>query len=140
MRVWRPDETRELVELWPIASTSQIAEKSQRPRSAIASKALRLRDEGLLPCNVIKHFDVNPQKRRKPRGLPKPPSSGIWDTVSQIGPHLAMQPCSILELDTSRCHWPLGNVNEVATEFCGGVAMPNRCYCAHHLRAAFSDE
>ena len=87
MRVWRPDETRELVELWPIASASQIAKKFQRPRSAIASKALRLRDEGLLPCDVIKHFDVNPQKRRKPRGLPKPPSSGIWDTVSQIGPH-----------------------------------------------------
>jgi hypothetical protein len=42
MRIWRPDETRELVELWPIASASQIGEKLQRPRSAIASKALRL--------------------------------------------------------------------------------------------------
>ena len=35
----------------------------------------------------------------------------------QVDDSLAMQPCSILELDTTRCHWPLGPIDEVATSF-----------------------
>ena len=29
----------------------------------------------------------------------------------QVDDSLAMQTCSILELDKTRCHWPLGEVN-----------------------------
>jgi hypothetical protein len=34
---------------------------------------------------------------------------------------LNMQPCSILELDRPRCHWPLGGLHDAATQFCGGT-------------------
>jgi hypothetical protein len=52
-------------------------------------------------------------------------------------PSLDMQqPCALLELDDGRCHWPLGDVHQVATLFCGGATVPRRCYCAHHLRRA----
>jgi GcrA cell cycle regulator len=54
----------------------------------------------------------------------------------QVDDSLAMQSCSILELDQTRCHWPLGEVNAIATEFCGGAAVPGRRYCPHHLRMA----
>jgi GcrA cell cycle regulator len=47
-----------------------------------------------------------------------------------------MRPCSLLELDDSRCHWPLGDAEAVATMFCGGDAVPGRRYCPHHLRRA----
>ena len=52
---------------------------------------------------------------------------------TQVDASLARQPCSILELDQTRCHWPLGDIEAVAVLFCGGVAVPGRCYCAHHL-------
>jgi GcrA cell cycle regulator len=45
-----------------------------------------------------------------------------------------MRVCSILELDATRCHWPLGKLHEVAVQFCGGNAAPGRRYCLHHLR------
>jgi len=56
---------------------------------------------------------------------PKQPPSPTDDAV-------AMRPCAILELDDSRCHWPLGEMHRVATQFCGGAATPGRRYCAHH--------
>jgi hypothetical protein len=43
---------------------------------------------------------------------------------------------SLLELDDGQCRWPLATVTEVATLFCGGDAVPGRCYCAHHLQRA----
>ena len=46
-----------------------------------------------------------------------------------------LQSCSILELDQTRCHWPLGE-STIATEFCGGAAVPGRRYCPHQLRMA----
>ena len=49
---------------------------------------------------------------------------------------LDMRPCSLLELDDSRCRWPLGEAEAVATMFCGGDAVPGRRYCPHHLRRA----
>ncbi|WP_442895736.1 GcrA family cell cycle regulator [Bradyrhizobium sp. AZCC 2262] len=45
-----------------------------------------------------------------------------------------MRPCSLLEFDKARCHWPLGDVNEVATEFCCGAPARGHRYCRHHMR------
>src|SRR6267378_5270582 len=64
MSRWTDEEIRELVTLWPTNSASQIAKRLHRQRSAIRSKAERLRQEGLLPHNPPQHFDVNPPKRR----------------------------------------------------------------------------
>jgi len=72
---------------------------------------------------------ANPQKRR-PRPRPErftakpPPPPSLNDAM----------PCSILELDQTRCHWPLGKLNAIATEFCGGVPAAGQSYCPHHLR------
>jgi len=46
----------------------------------------------------------------------------------------ATQPCTIAELDDTRCRWPLADVHQVATMFCGaGTAR------AFLLRAAQED-
>ncbi len=59
MSRWTDEELRELVTLWPTNSASQIAKRLRRQRSAIRSKAERLRQEGLLPHNPPQHFDAN---------------------------------------------------------------------------------
>ena len=66
MSRWTDEELRELVTLWPTNSASEIAKRLHRLRSAVRGKAARLRQEGLLPSNLPKRFDVNPPKRPPP--------------------------------------------------------------------------
>ena len=91
----------------------------------------RLRQEGVLPSDAEKLFEVTPRPARaRPivrRMMPaKPPP---------VDDRLNMRPCTILELDATRCHWPLGDVEKVASEYCGGVAVSGRRYCAQSLGA-----
>jgi hypothetical protein len=48
---------------------------------------------------------------------------------------LIMRPCSLLELEADRCRWPIGDVEDRAVLFCGGVVEGKR-YCAGHARIA----
>ena len=75
MSRWTDEELRELVTLWPTNSASQIAKQLHRLRSAIRTKAMRLRQAGLLPPNLPKHFDVNARSKPRPRirAKPRPP-------------------------------------------------------------------
>jgi GcrA cell cycle regulator len=123
---WTDDELRELVALWPTNSAKQIARRLHRPRSAICGKAKRLRAEGVLPDGVHKHFDVVPVKARpRPaRSTAKKPAPVLKDTA----PHLEIQPCRLLELDNTRCRWPLGEVPGPVL-FCGGPTGRGCPYC-----------
>jgi GcrA cell cycle regulator len=133
MSRWTAEEIRELVTLWPTSTAAQIAYRLHRPRATICGKAKRLLKEGLLEGKNAKN--PNPRKRRR-RARPL----RIWIMLPPPPPpvndSLAMRPCSLLELDEARCHWPLGDVNEVATEFCGGAPAPGHRYCRHHMRMA----
>jgi GcrA cell cycle regulator len=94
MSRWTYEELRELVTLWPTSSASEIAKRLHRLRSGIRSKAMRLREDGLLPRTFPKHFDVNPPKRPRPRSriMAKPPPPPVDDS-------LAIQPRSTLDID-----------------------------------------
>ena len=132
MTIWTDQEVRELVSLWPNASAAQIASTLHRSRASICRKVQRLQQEGSLPRNVIKHFEVVPVRaspRRRCRiPAPKmPPPPPIDDA-------LAMLPCSISELDEKRCHWPLDDNSGIL--FCGGPTLSRCPYCAHHLQLA----
>ena len=130
---WTDLETRTLVDLWPTTSAAQIARRLQRSRNSISGKAKRLRLDG-----ASKLFEVPP---RKPLALPaRIPKSRVRTMTRKPLPSIddspAMDPCSILELDRTRCHWPLGDVNAVTMQFCGGDVVPGQRYCAHHQRMA----
>jgi GcrA cell cycle regulator len=133
MSRWTAEEIRELVTLWPTSTAAQIAYRLRRSRAAICGKAKRLLEEGLLEGKNANN--PNPRKRRRRARplriwiMPPPPPPPANDS-------LAMRPCSLLQLDEARCHWPLGDVNEVATEFCGGAPAPGHRYCRHHMRMA----
>ena len=84
----------------------------------------RLLREALLQGKI-----ANPRKRR-----PRPRLERIMAKPPPLNGSHPMQPCSILELDQTRCHWALGKVNAIATEFCGGVPATGHSYFPHHLR------
>ena len=139
MSTWTDEEIRELISLWPTNSAMQIAKRLHRPRSAICGKARRLHAHGVLPYGEPKHYEVDPwpSRPRRPaqsRMIPPPQSQNSW--ISPNDGSLAMRPCSIIELDVGRCHWPLGETYTVAAMFCGGAAVPGHSYCAQHMRMA----
>ena len=157
MSEWTDSETRELVGLWPSHSAAQIAAYLHKPRSAISSKVHRLREEGV-PLAAVKHFAVRPvrvpgrarmignvptcRNSRSVAGNPAP-ADEKHNKNDTAGDHTAgnpappaKQPCTLLELEAGRCHWPLDLGHQVATLFCGGDAEPGRRYCPHHRRMA----
>jgi GcrA cell cycle regulator len=124
MSRWTDEELRQLITLWPTSTAAQIAYRLHRPRAAVCGKAKRLLQNAKHP---------NPRKRRR---RARPPQIRIMLPPPPVNDGLAMRPCSLIELDDGRCHWPLGDVNEITTEFCGDATVPGRRYCAHHLRMA----
>ena len=132
MSTWTEEEIHTFISLWPTSSASLIGRRLHRPRSAISGKVMRLRREGVLPSGAHGHLDVNPRTPLQRRG--RPPQIRNLPPKSPPDDSLEMRVCSILELDTTRCHWPLGKLHEVAVHFCGGSAAPGRRYCLHHLR------
>ena len=124
-----------------VQSLSELRDLRRRVREAEASfaKAKRLRHDGLLPDVVEKHFEVKPVPRPTRVGAEKkilarkPPSLSARNVIE---PPLEMRPCSLLELNETDCHWPLGELHEVAALFCGASKGPGFPYCGHHLRMA----
>ena len=136
MSDWTETETRELVTLWPTSSASQIAARLKRPRGSVTGKVQRLQQDGVLPRGV-KHFAMPVQ----PRTIGKVSLTETFcPRPSPLDDSLAMQPCTIYELDATRCRWPLGEVHQAATQFCGGAATPGQRYCPHHWQMARADD
>ena len=126
-----------------VQSLLELHDLRRRVREAEASfakeKRKRLPHDGLLPDGVEKHFEVKPVPRptrvgtEKKITAKKPPSPSALNVIE---PSLDMRPCSLLELNETDCHWPLGEVHEVAVLFCGASKEPVSPYCGHHLRMA----
>ncbi|MGB3867053.1 MAG: GcrA family cell cycle regulator, partial [Xanthobacteraceae bacterium] len=47
------------------------------------------------------------------------------------------QRLTLLELNESTCHWPVGDPSNPEFFFCGGKALTGLPYCAHHSRIAY---
>ena len=137
---WTTQEISLLIGLWPTASAAQISKLLNRSRASICGQAMRLRRDDLLPADVEKHFEVNPSVRTRPDrdktmetsirpAKPTPP-------IDATAPPPDMRRCSLVELADGQCRWPLGDVHQVATLFCGGSAVPGFSYCGYHRRMA----
>src|ERR1700722_11688922 len=47
------------------------------------------------------------------------------------------QRCSLLELNDSKCRWPIGDPGSVEFFFCGGMPIDGLPYCSYHSRVAY---
>ena len=122
-----------------VQSLSELHDLRRRVREAEASFARAKRLRHGLSDGVEKHFEAKPvplpmligdEKKVMAKKLPS------RSALNVIEPPLGMRPRSLLELNETDCHWPLGEVHEVAVLFCGASKEPVFPYCGHHLRMA----
>jgi hypothetical protein len=50
----------------------------------------------------------------------------------------AKRPCSLRDLDDTRCRFPISDINDIkGLRFCGSAVMPGRSYCPDHYKIAY---
>jgi GcrA cell cycle regulator len=150
---WTDDRVELLKRLWSEGlSASQIAgELGGISRNSVIGKVHRLGLSGRAksPASAV-------PRQRKPRAhahmirIPRgvrgntalapmlayetevEPEPQLIDNVVPIN-----QRCSILELNDSKCHWPIGDPSSADFFFCGGRAVEGLPYCGFHSRVAY---
>lgn len=151
---WTDDRVELLKKLWADGlSASQIAaELGGISRNSVIGKVHRLGLSGRAKSapNAV-------PRQRKPRAhahmirLARPAVRGntalapmqVYDVEVEAEPELIdnivpiSQRCSILELNDSKCHWPIGDPGAADFFFCGGKTIEGLPYCGYHSRVAY---
>lgn len=151
-QTWTDDRVELLKKLWADGlSASQIAgELGGVTRNAVIGKVHRLGLSGR-----AKAPSSSVPRQRKPRApsmyrAPRPMMRGntalampAYDYDPEPEPELLEniipigQRCTLLELDSEKCHWPIGDPGQPDFFFCGGKTPGGDPYCGYHARIAY---
>jgi len=148
---WTDDRVELLKKLWSEGqSASQIAaELGGITRNAVIGKVHRLGLSGR-----AKSPSSAAPRPRKPRApgmmrLTRPTMRGntalapMYEQDVEPEPELIEniipigQRCSLLELNDSKCRWPIGDPGTPEFFFCGGAPVEGLPYCSYHSRVAY---
>jgi GcrA cell cycle regulator len=153
MQTWTDERVERLKKLWADGlSASQIAgELGGITRNAVIGKVHRLGLSGR-----AKAPSSSMPRQRKPRApsmfrAPRPMMRGntalahmpAYDYEPEPEPELIEniipigQRCSLLELNDSKCRWPIGDPGTAEFFFCGGAPLEGAPYCGYHSRVAY---
>ena len=149
---WSDDRVEQLKTLWTEGlSASQIARAlGGVTRNAVIGKVHRLGLSGR--AKTPSSAAPRPRKARPAQHMmrvSRPVSRGntalahafevemepdpiAYDNVVPMSQRL-----TLLELNESTCHWPVGDPSNPEFFFCGGKALSGLPYCAHHSRVAY---
>ena len=149
---WSDERVEQLKKLWEAGlSASQIAaELGNVTRNAVIGKVHRLGLSGR--AKTPSSAAPRPRKVRPAQQMmrvSRPVSRGntalaqAFEVEIEADPiaHDNVVPMSqrltLLELNESTCHWPVGDPSNPEFFFCGGKALTGLPYCAHHSRIAY---
>jgi len=149
--MWTDERVELLKKLWTDGlSASQIAaELGGITRNAVIGKVHRLGLSGR-----AKSPSSAAPRPRKPRApgmmrLARPAMRGntalapMYEEAVEPEPELIEniipigQRCTLLELDSEKCHWPIGDPGQPDFFFCGGKTNSGTPYCGYHGRVAY---
>jgi len=149
--MWTDERVELLKKLWSDGlSASQIAaELGGITRNAVIGKVHRLGLSGR-----AKSPSSSAPRPRKPRApgmmrLTRPSMRGntalapMYEEAVEPEPELIEniipigQRCTLLELNDSKCRWPIGDPGTAEFFFCGGAPVEGLPYCGYHSRVAY---
>ncbi len=121
---------------------SQIAAAIGVSRNAVIGKIHRLGLSSGRPAGASTRANCPPRARR-PRGPTQrrllrlayahAPLDEIMSEIAVISTH----PCSLIDIDTHQCRWPIGDPASTNFLFCGNDAIGGFAYCVGHARMAY---
>ncbi len=149
---WSDERVEQLKKLWEAGlSASQIAaELGNVTRNAVIGKVHRLGLSGR--AKTPSSAAPRPRKVRPAQPMmrvARPVSRGNTALAQAFEVELEPDPIAhdnvvpmsqrltLLELNESTCHWPVGDPSNPEFFFCGGKSLPGLPYCAHHSRIAY---
>ncbi len=149
---WSDERVEQLKKLWEAGlSASQIAaELGNVTRNGVIGKVHRLGLSGRAKV----HSSATPRPRKARRAqhmmhVSRPMSRGNTALAAAFEVELESDPVAydnvvpmtqrvtLLQLDESNCHWPVGDPTSEDFFFCGGTSLTSFPYCAHHSRVAY---
>ena len=143
---WTPERVEQLRSCLVTGLTcSQIAAEIGVSRNAVIGKIHRL---GLSPGRPPGGSARScPPRARHPRAatgrrvlrLMWSEGAPTAETAAAPGTVDSARPCSLLDLDRGKCHWPLGEPasGTGGFVFCGNPAIDGVSYCPGHARMAY---
>ncbi|MCO5131845.1 MAG: GcrA family cell cycle regulator [Xanthobacteraceae bacterium] len=149
---WSDERVEQLKKLWEAGlSASQIAaELGNVTRNAVIGKVHRLGLSGR--AKTPSSAAPRPRKVRPAQPMmrvARPVSRGNTALAQAFEVELEPDPIAhdnvvpmsqrltLLELNESTCHWPVGDPSNPEFFFCGGKSLTGLPYCAHHSRIAY---
>jgi GcrA cell cycle regulator len=147
---WTDERVELLKKLWADGlSASQIAsELGSVTRNAVIGKVHRLglsgRAKSLMPSAPrARKPRTHAMLRIRPAMRGNTALAAVYDMdvvaepdeVENVVP--MGQRCSLLELNDSKCRWPIGDPGSAEFSFCGGKTVEGVVYCGYHARIAY---
>ena len=100
-------------------SPSSTAPRPRKPRAAGQMMRLARHTRGNTALAAVYETDLEPEPE-------------LIENIIPIG-----QRCSLLELNDSKCRWPIGDPGTPEFFFCGGQPLEGLPYCNYHSRVAY---
>ncbi len=125
---------------------SQIAGEIGVSRNAVIGKIHRLGlSPGRKPAALAQRMRAEPARPRAQRTLISrllraavaAPAIAPIDTTMELAPVESAERCSLLDLASDQCRWPLGDPGKADFGFCGHDVIAGISYCAGHARIAY---
>jgi GcrA cell cycle regulator len=131
---WTTEDSETAKRLWAEGrSGTEIGRMLGKTRSAVIGYMHRksvkqgTRSDPLAP--KPKAGNTKADKPMRPRAKAKP--------ETHAPPPLVYKPVTLIQLRPSSCRWPLGEMADPVTFFCGKPQKPGKPYCDLHHKIAF---
>ena len=143
---WTPENTQRLIELAATKTIPEIVQIMGASKNAVVGRAHRL---------GISFPKFRTECAKNHREIARMMASGLGVTdiaralgqpISTVGGKIrylrrrdeAMKtPLTLADIGPDQCRWPLGDMKERATEFCGELVVKGKPYCATHAKRAY---
>ena len=100
---------------------SSSVPRQRKPRAPSMFRPQRRMMRGNTALAHMPAYDYDPEPEPEP-----------IENIIPIG-----QRCTLLELDSEKCHWPIGDPGQPDFFFCGGKTASSTPYCGYHGRVAY---